>query len=918
MPAPILTTKLHIPAPRPNLVVRLRLLTRLNEGLTSKLTLVCAPAGFGKTTLVSHWLLTKAEGKGLNPLTRAGDEAKIQPSFAVFSLQPSRVAWLSLDDGDNDPAHFMSHLVAALAKLAPEIDRSIKEILANTALLPAEPLVTDLINAMADLPPDPPLVFVLDDYHLLTATPVHQAVTFLLDHLPPALHLVITSRTDPPLPLARLRARGQLTELREADLRFTLDEAAAFLNQMMHLNLSAADIAALDASTEGWAAGLQLAGLSLQNQPDYSAFLQTFHGSHRHIFDYLAAEVLKQQPAHIQTFLQQTSVLKRLTAPLCDAVLENSAEFPPISSQEILDHLERANLFIIPLDDERRWYRYHHLFAEFLQTCLQQTQPDLAPELHHRAATWQARHGLPANAVRHALAAGDFDLAAELIDQEADQVMKQGELITLREWLEALPLDHLHTRPGLSLLYGWILLFNLQTDEAEALLTHLSEHLAPPAELTHADIAAEMAAMRVWIAIFRGDPVSSAAFAQQTQEYAEVKSPFVRSMIAMNQIFPAMLSGDVPAALQACADAVQISREAGNILVTVVSMCQQAEVTVMAGQLHRAADIYRQALPLALSPSGQPLPTAGVVHIGLSLVLYEWNDLEAAARHLAQGFELTKQMGEIVSLDGYMLQVRLKQSQGDPAGAAEVIRHAQMLVEQTSTDLDNWMVAIQQTRLWLRQGNLEAAGRWAQDYIARANADTSYMMREFEELTLARVYIAQNRPAEALAVLLPLLQTTEQWGRITALIETLALQALAYQAQNDLPRAVAALTSALILAEPEGYIHIFVDEGEPMQQLLQRMKAHEAGGRVNSYIQKLLQAFIPHPSPLPYPHSSLLSEREVEVLQLIAEGMSNQQIAETLVIAIGTVKKHLNNIYDKLQVRSRTQAVARARELQLL
>ncbi len=925
MPLQILATKLHIPSLRPTagLVPRPRLLERLDEGLPAgrKLTLVSAPAGFGKTTLVGEWL------HALTPIPSPRERGEIGV----------RAAWLSLDDSDDDPAHFLSYLVAALEQIVPDLAQPEQE-----TSPPAEILLTGLINQVAALSPASRLVIVLDDYHLVEAVPIHQAMTFLLDHLPPQLHLVITTRTDPPLPLARLRGQGQLIELREADLRFTPEETATFLNQVMRLNLTASDIATLDSCAEGWIVGLQLAALSLQGQPDKAGFLQAFTGSHRHILDYLAAEVLKRQPAHIQTFLQQTSILERLTGPLCDAVLGGGAGVnngPAADSRSTLEYLERANLFVVPLDDERRWYRYHHLFAEFLQAGLQREQPHLLPELHRRAAAWYRRSGLLGDAIHHALAAADFDLAADLIGQESDGLLKRGELRTLREWLEALPADLLYARPALCLLYGWILLFNLRLDDVEHLLqeaTPAFERQPLPPGLTSDEIAAEIAAMRVWFAVFLGDLDGSVKFARQALDYPNVKSPFVRSLIAFNQIFPALLDGDVPAAERACAEAVRVSREAGNVLVAVVSMCQQAELAAMVGQLHRAAEIYRQALPLAQSPEGLSLPTAGPVHMGLSAVLYEWNDLEAAARHLVQGIELIKQIGEAMAQDGYIVLARLKQAQGDPTGALEAMQCAEETARSTSTELDNKLIAAHRVRLWLRQGNLDTASQWARDYCAAADRlQQPYTMREFTELTLARVYLAQRRPTEALRLLLPLLQPLEMLRRTTPLIEALILQAIAYHLQDDSVQAVATLARALSLSEPEGYVRIFVDEGEPAAELLREVQAVEQDEGMKDYVGQLLAAFSKgengkktparavgangaEASPTLSSELSLLSERELDVLRLIAAGKSNQEIAQTLVVATSTIKKHLDNIYGKLDVHSRTQALVRAKELGLL
>ena len=622
---PILTTKLSIPPARSDSVPRPRLIDRLNGVMQRKLTLLSAPAGFGKTTLLSVWCAAAAKSNW-------------------------QVAWVSLDASDNDPTRFWSYMIAALVMASSGLEENILMLLRSPQPPPIESILVTVINKLTAIPHQ--VALILDDYHLIEIPAIHEALIFLLDHLPPNLHVVVASRVDPPLPVARLRTQGHLAELRITDLRFTPAEAAAFLNGVAGLHLAADDIEALEAKTEGWIAGLHLAALALQERPDRAGLVAMFTGRHRYVLDYLVDEVLHRQPEHFQTFLLQTSILDRLSGPLCDIVTGST------ESKAVLEQLERANLFLVPLDEERSWYRYHHLFTEVLQSRLQQIYPSRIAELHARAAAWFDQHGFVAGAVGHALAAADFAYAAQLIEQAAETLLKQGEIATLLTWLRALPADLLRTQPRLSLFHAWALTSINQLDAAEVSLQDTARVLRRrfPQPLTGSGnesverdvdmqhLPGEVAAIRASIASLRGDVPSTIECASLALEGLSQENVLMRGMTALSLGRAYLWSGDLEAAEHVLADAVTINQRAENMTAVLISRYSQGHLSVMQGRLRQAAQIYRTILD-DTAKLGGAFPGASLVHIGMGALLYEWHELKAAEEHLLQGIELGKPGG---------------------------------------------------------------------------------------------------------------------------------------------------------------------------------------------------------------------------------------------------------------------------------
>jgi LuxR family maltose regulon positive regulatory protein len=927
METPLLRTKLYVPPTRPVLVPRPRLTRRLSEALDRKLTLVSAPAGFGKTTLLSEWIET-----------------------CDLSAE---VGWLSVDEDDNDPTRFMAYLMAAFQSARAELGTDALDAFQAHQAPAAQALLAALINQIDATPA--PLLLVLDDYHLIIARAVHEAVDFLLQHSPGNLHLVIATRSEPPLHLARLRGQGQLSDLRASDLRFTCEEAAAFLELIVGAELSAEDLVTLTSRTEGWIAGLQMASIALRamvsaperDPGDITRFIQGFSGSHRYILDYLVEEVLQRQTHEIQAFLLQTAILDRLTGPLCDAVVGTGAgEFDihpgrsqtPISdlhspSQQILEHLEAANLFVMPVDHQRHWYRYHHLFADLLRQRLLQTYPDRVPTLHRRASQWYAENGLVAEAIDHALTAKDFEPATHLIEQAAEKTLKRSEVSTLLNWVDALPDELVRARPSLCLFHAWaLLLAGRPLDAVQARLREADtgpEHIPGKAEILHGFLAALL-----------GQTPRAAELSRQALQQLPPDDLFLRCVVTWSLGIAYLWRGDFAAGRRALEQAARMSQQTGNVMVAVVALCHLAESHMIQGQLRQAWVLYTQALDLAVDRQGQPLPIAGMAQIGLGELLRERGDLEAAAHHLEGGIELTQQWGVIGTLDGYIALARVRQAQGDPEGAYEAIRAAeQVALRFDATELDDRFVALHQARLWIAHSDvdpsrLEAVVRWAQERGLEPGVDTRlpdiepsqtgftvYYLHELEQTTFAQLLIRQDRTDEALALLEPLLPVAQRQGRTGAVVEIQVLKALALHGRGGRDRAMAELESALALAEPEGYVRAIVDIGGPIPDLLRQVAGR---GVAPEYVGRLLRAVPasqPAGAPPPPRAPSLvepLSERERQVLRLIAAGLSNREIADDLVLAVSTVKWHINNLYGKLGVRSRTQAVARAREMGLL
>jgi LuxR family maltose regulon positive regulatory protein len=883
----LLTTKLRLPQARPDIVSRPRLSKQLNEGLTRKLTLISAPPGFGKTTALSEWV----------------------------SQSSHRVAWISLDEGDNDPARYWAYLIAALQTLQPDIGTNTAALLQSPQPARIESVLTTLVNEIDAFPEN--FTLVLDDYHMIESQAIHQALAFLIDHLPQQMHLIISSRVDPPLPLARLRARNQLSEIRAADLHFTRDEVTAFLNQMMALNLSTDDVAAIEARTEGWITGLQLAALSMKGLDDISGFITAFTGSHRHIVDYLTEEVLSHQPENIQAFLLQTSILDRLTGPLCDAVTGQN------DSRAILTKLETANLFLIALDQERQWYRYHHLFADVLRGRLYQEQPDRLHTLHLQASQWYARNGFIPEAISHALAAQDFERAAELVEQIAAATFWiRGEVYTLLGWLRALPDAAVRPRTQLSLAYAWLLMWTGHLEEAASFLctdSDLPETMMAEERRAFLGVAT---AIRAELTHLRGDLPGALELAWQATEYLS-DTPHNwgargTSLGILGGVYRA--SGDTQAAIEAYAEASRLMQREGYIVPTLVALGYLIQLRAMQGQLRQAAEVFLQAVRFATERRAQAIPTFGLAHISMGEVFREWNELETAVQHLQAGINLCQQWEGLADdvVDGYLTLARVKQAQGDIESAFAAIQQAEQIAHEQNVSWKLAHAATAQARLWIRQGNLDAANRWATGLPA--DAELSYEHQE-EQIMLARLFITQGKNDQAAQLLLRLLEAVEAAGRVGRVIEILGLQALAQHQAKDITRALDALSRAFTLAEPEGYTRIFVDEGPAMQELIRQAAA---GGIAVNYAAKLLDAFeqrVPYSKPTPPgmpPLIEPLSERELQILRLLAAGLSTREIADELVIAVGTVRNHVKSIYGKLDAHNRVQALERARALTLL
>jgi LuxR family maltose regulon positive regulatory protein len=836
------------------------------------------------------------------------------------------VTWLSLDEGDNAPTRFWAYVIASLQQIHPDLGYGALALLQSSQAPPITAILTALINDIAAFPDR--FSTVLEDYHVIESQPIHEALAFLIDHLPENYHLVITTRVDPPLPLARLRARDQLAEFRANDLRFTADETAAFLTQAMGLSLSAEEAAALETRTEGWIAGLQIAALSMQGRDDIPGFIQAFSGSHRHILGFLAEEVLNQRPNGTLDFLLQTSILDRLCGPLCDAVTGDAG------GQAILEKLELANLFITPLDDEGLWYRYHHLFSEVLQARLQQTRPDQVPELHRRAGIWFANQGMIEEAVRHSLVGGDYEEAARLIEAVAGDMLRRGSSVSLIRWLDAMPEETIRVRPRLCLTRGWTYFMGpaLSLERAEE-WAQLALQAALANGSLDSDLTGEVAALQAMVAATRSEVALSLELSRQALDDLPLDSPW-RSAVAFSLGTAHYLSGDMAAAAHVFQEALRLSQVEGEHFTQFAAASFLAEILVFQGQLSRAMEMYEQVL--AWADPGLPQKGGVMAHGGCAAILYEQDQLDAALAHVQLGVDQLDQVGGAWS--GYVLYrvlARIHQARGDWMGALDALDQAYQIGQSAQVGLVTSQAAALRACLQRARGDLGAAEVWAANSgLSPQDPEASHPgWREVEYLSLSRVLNAQGRHADALSLLDRLLQSAQAEERDGSAIAILALQALVNQTQGSGARALECLERALALAEPEGYVRTFLDEGEPMRLLISELrlaigKRAQDGSRLLAYIDSLLSAFA-GADLAPPPHASgdqqltngtlveELSERELEVLRLIQAGFNNQEIAEQLVIAVSTVKTHLNNLYAKFGVHSRTQAVAIARDLGL-
>jgi LuxR family transcriptional regulator, maltose regulon positive regulatory protein len=893
----LLTTKLAIPPVRLDLVPRPHLFQKLEACLEHSLTLLAAPAGFGKTVLLSAW-------------ARQGQRS---------------VAWVSLESSDNDSAQFWTYVLSALDALHPGIGKTPLSLLQSNQPASIETILAALINALGTLTEHN--VLILDDYHIIEERSIQRAMTFLFDHIPPQLHVVIASRIDPPLPLSRLRARHQLVELRADDLRFSYDEAAAFLNAIMGFRLSEQDIAALETRTEGWIAGLQLAALSMQGRKDIAGFISAFTGSHRYIVDYLTEEVLHQQSEQVRTFLLQTSILERLCGSLCDAVTDQSG------SQAMLEQLETSNLFLLPLDDERSWYRYHHLFAEALHFRLTQERSDLLPILHQRASVWFERHGFIPEAVDHALAGHDFERAATLIEPILYHMFNQGTHATVRHWLQALPEDVLYARPSLCLLYAWAFLYVGQIESCKRPLEVAERAWRAEGNLSR---LGEVYIFQSSIALVQGDAIAARDCAQKALPLLAENDLIHRCNYATYVGASALMLGDIREASRLLNGAM-VQCQPVHLYSTLYTMNFIAEMQMVQGKLHQAAATSQEVISTL---AGRASIHSSRAYCRLGSLSREWNELDQAATNMQQALALGEQAGQDIYMSPvYLASAQIRWARGEIRETLALLDKAEQAAQQLVNDRASKQARAFQAQVDLAQGNLAQAERWSEEVGFDASDEPTHE-HEIEYLMLARLRIAQHRAREAVRLLDRLLAGDEEAGRTGNTISVLTLQALAYWQLDNVEQAVSVLSRLLVLAEPEGYVRVFVDEGSPMQALLTTWLssfAQQQGSMETrpseAYVLKLLAAFPSteiHPdrsregtrreeagssqSPLLEP----LTIREQDVLELLAAGLSNAEIAARLIVTVGTVKTHIKGIYGKLGVHSRTQAIVRAREIGLL
>ncbi len=931
MSGDLLQTKLYVPRLRSSLIPRPHLIDKLNQGLQTgrKLTLISAPAGFGKTTLVTEW------GQ---QLAQAGDW---------------QLGWLSLDENDNALERFFTYFVAALQQINGRLGQSALELLQASPTDNLQFILTDLLNSLAQT--SPAIILVLDDYFHIINPAIHEGIQFLLDYAPPRFHLLFLSRTDPPLSLARLRARGQMTEIRQDDLRLAPTEVHQFLNQLMALDLPETAVTALGKRTEGWIAGLQMAAISLQGRTDTDRFISDFSGSHRYIFDYLTEEVLAGQPAEIRDFLLQTAVLDRLCAPLCDALLaagdlrlETSSEAAQspianpqsLSSQQALEHLEVANLFLMPLDDARHWYRYHQLFADLLRQQLRRERPELESVLHRRASHWFEQAGFTDEAVQHALAAADYERAADLVTQHSQSLLQFGETNKLLSWINRLPAEWQRRHPQLIFNHAWALLFNSSAKEMEAALAHMPERVAKTLPYS-----AYLLILRCIAATRQGQADEAIVLAEKAEAQFAVLAPdpINLSMRGVGALVLAIQyrARDGQRAGQFYDRAVSLSRDAGNLIAFLTAVRDKGRFLLEQGQLHPAEAVFRDGIQSEqqwAKKMGGPirkLLAAAPIHASLAQLLYEWNRLDEAEDHLVDALRFLPLVGPVNHSQGLTTLARLRLAQGNASAVTPILEQLETLQAESSNQYTRlWLaIAIAETTCVLYQQVPTPALQLRLEQSLSALANEPLGGEPLAVLAQGRVLLALTRPAEALPLSETLAEQMEKNGLHGLWLSAILLRCLAHQQLGEPDKALNGLQQALSVAEPSGYTRLFLDWGQPMAELLHTAVQHNI---MSDYAINLLDhlrlTILDTSASLstglrfedtPNRQSQIanrqsLSPRETEVLQLIAQGLTNKEIAQRLVIAPSTAKRHTVNIYNKLGVSNRVEATAKAYELGLV
>jgi LuxR family transcriptional regulator, maltose regulon positive regulatory protein len=916
MPAALRNSKLYIPPIRPDRVPRQRLIEHLNAGEACKLTLISAPAGFGKTTLISEWIASLG--------------------------QPA--AWISLDKADNDLGRFLTYLVVALRPLRPGFGAATLALIEasgyGAARLALEPTLAGLVNELGEMAA--PLYLVLDDYHVISQPEIHEALKFILEGMPARMHLVLSSRADPPWPLALLRAHNELNEVRVSDLRFTTEEAAAFLNDAMKLNLQPEAIDALEERTEGWIAGLQMAALSMRGRPDKQDFITAFAGSHHFIADFLVEEVLNQQPEDLRQFLLKASILERLNAGLCDALTGRS------DGRALLARLEQANLFLIGMDDERKWFRFHHLFRDLLRASLETLLPAEVPGLHRSASRWYAAAGMHEEAIGHAFAALDFELAAGQIEQAASQLDIENKIVIIDRWIEALPVELIRARPWLCVYRAWGCYWTGQREQVEPWLGAAEQGLLAAAEpgsaapglpaqsaADHQHITGHIAAIRSHYALTNEDIPGVIENSQRALELLpEGDDMRTETAVALGGAYWGL--GDVAAAERTFSKARSNALKGGNASLVVPSSCYVGMQQTKQGRLKEAMQTYRDALHYATTPGGLELPAAGFPNIKIGDLLREWNRLDEATPYLERGVEQCQLLGQAdVLADGFVALARLQMAQGGLSRAQETLSRARQVKERTKIDpfVQCWLDDCQ-LRLWLCQGDFDAAARWAKTCGLTPDSPLSFHY-DLNHLNLARLLLDQARrdpagPAlpDARRLLGRLLPAAEQAGWVQEEIKALILLGRACQIGGDAGGGMQALETSLRLAEHGGYLRLFLDEDSELGPLLEacRLKLAKSSPDLAPYLESLAGEY-PHPAPLAAPLSAAqlrralpepLTEREQEVLRLLASSMTSSEIAGVLFVAPSTVRTHIKSIYGKLAANRRLEAIQKAKDLGLL